>query len=229
MIAVEGLAVRSGRRGRGSGTFALSGISFEVGAGEYAVLMGRTGSGKTTILETLCGLRTPLAGRIRFAGRDVTHLKPADRGIGYVPQDRALFITMSVYDHLAFALTVRKWSNKAIARRVEELADWLGIGHLLSRKPVGLSGGEAQRVALGRALAARPEILLLDEPLSALDEQTRNEMCDLLRSIQRLARITTLHVTHSQQESIRLADRVLVLCDGGVSVEPAAAAQEAAL
>jgi ABC-type sugar transport system ATPase subunit len=219
MIAVENLTIRTGKRRRASAGFALNGISFEVAAGEYAVLMGRTGTGKTTILETLCGLRRPVSGRITFAGRDVTDLKPADRGIGYVPQDRALFLTMSIYDHLAFALIVRKWPRKAIAARVGELAEWLGIAHLLSRKPQGLSGGEAQRVALGRALAARPAILLLDEPLSALDEQTRGEMCDLLRSVQRLARTTNLHVTHSQQEAVRLADRVLMLTAEGVRVE----------
>jgi molybdate/tungstate transport system ATP-binding protein len=219
MIAVEGLAVRTTRRGKAGG-FALSGISFEVAAGEYGVLMGRTGAGKTTILETLCGLRRPTAGRIIFAGRDVTDLKPADRGIGYVPQDRALFISMSVYDHLAFALIVRKWPGKAIAERVAELAEWLSIGHLLGRKPQGLSGGEAQRVALGRALAARPAILLLDEPLSALDEETRQEMCELLRSVQRRSATTTLHITHSQQEATRLADRLLLLTAAGVKISP---------
>jgi ABC-type sugar transport system ATPase subunit len=210
MIAVENLAVRVG-------AFALEGASFTVPTGAYAVLMGKTGSGKTTLLETLCGLRPAGAGRIMLAGRDVTTLKPADRGVGYVPQDLALFPSMTVGDHLAFALEVRRRSRADVDRRVDELSNLLGIAHLLNRRPSGLSGGESQRVALGRALAFRPPVLLLDEPLSALDDETRNEMYTLLRSVQRLTGVTVLHVTHSIAEAKALADRVLVLESGAVS------------
>src|SRR5215203_3589521 len=118
--------------------------------------MGRTGCGKTTLLEAICGLKPVRAGRVLLLGRDVTDLPPADRGVGYVPQDLALFPTMTVREHLGFALEVRRWDMTAAARRVEELTALLGIGHLLERKPPGLSGGEAQRVALGRALSFRP-------------------------------------------------------------------------
>jgi ABC-type sugar transport system ATPase subunit len=209
MIGVEQLTVHAG-------DFALRDVSFEVPAGAYAVLMGRTGAGKTTLLEAICGLKRAEAGSIRLMGIDVTKLKPARRGVAYVPQDRALFTTMSVAGNLAFALVVRRWPRNQIRQRVAELADVLGIGHLLNRPAIGLSGGEAQRVALGRALAPRPGILLLDEPLSALDNQTRQEMHELLISLRRRSPVTTLHVTHSLSDAQRLADRVLVLEDGKV-------------
>jgi len=211
MISLSHVAVRQG-------TFVLNDVSLEIPACRYGVLMGRTGSGKTTLLEAICGLRPVSAGSIRLMGRDVTRLKPAARGIGYVPQDTALFSTMTVRDHLAFALVVRRWSRRAIAARVDELAAMLGIGHLLDRRPRGLSGGESQRVALGRALAMRPGVLLFDEPLSALDDQTRHEMYDLLRSIRRQVAVTVLHVTHNRLEAEYLADRTFELSGGGVSL-----------
>jgi molybdate/tungstate transport system ATP-binding protein len=207
MIAVEHLKVRVGG-------FALDGISFEVPTGQYAVLMGRTGAGKTTLLEALCGLKPVAAGTIHLNERDVTQLKPAERGIGYVPQDRALFQTMTVREHLAFALVIRKAERQVIQQRVAELSRLLGIEHLLERKPQGLSGGEAQRVALGRALAVRPGILCLDEPLNALDDDTRQEMYKLLGEVQQSTGVTILHVTHNLDEAEQLADRILVLRDG---------------
>ncbi len=198
------------------GGFALRGVSLEVPTGEYAVLMGKTGTGKTTLLEAICGLRPLTAGRIRLMGRDVTDLRPAARGLGYVPQDGSLFSRLTVREHLAFALVIRRWSRAAIERRVAELAQLLGIEPLLDRRPHGLSGGEIQRVALGRALAMRPGVLLLDEPLSAIDEDTRQEMYDLLRSVRRQTGATVLHVTHNRSEAERLADRVFELRNGGV-------------
>jgi ABC-type sugar transport system ATPase subunit len=202
-----------------AGSFQLRGLSFEAPEGSYVVLMGKTGSGKTTILETLCGLRAADTGRILVQGRDVTGLKPALRGIGYAPQDRALFQTMTVWEHLAFALTIRRWDVMRIQERVTELAGWLGIGHLLHRRPRGLSGGEAQRVNLGRALSFQPGVLLLDEPLSALDRETKIEMIDLLRTVRARSGVTTLHVTHDSEEARLLADRVLQLRDGMILEE----------
>jgi ABC-type sugar transport system ATPase subunit len=199
------------------GSFSMHGVSLEIAAGEYAVLMGRTGSGKTTVLEAICGLRPVASGSIRLMDRDVTRLRPAARGAGYVPQDAALFSTMTVRDHLAFALVVHRWKRPAIDARVEELAQLLGIARLLDRKPRGLSGGEAQRVALGRALAMHPGVLLLDEPFNALDDDTRNEIYDLLRSIRGLRPITVLHVTHSRAEAESLASRVFEIRDGTVN------------
>jgi molybdate/tungstate transport system ATP-binding protein len=209
MIAVEGLSVRAGG-------FVLSKIGFEIPTGAYGVLMGRTASGKTTILETVCGLRRALGGRILLDARDITSLKPAERGIGYVPQDGALFSTMTVREHLGFGPTIRRWGRAAIDRRVGELAEMLGVGHLLDRRPLGLSGGERQRIALGRALAARPSILCLDEPLSSLDEDTRQEMCHLLKTVCRETAVTTLHVTHSMTEALDLGERLLKIEDGAV-------------
>ncbi|MCP4639131.1 MAG: ATP-binding cassette domain-containing protein [bacterium] len=212
MIGVHELTVRAG-------TFVMSDVSFTVPAGAYAVLMGKTGCGKSTLLETVCGLHQASHGRIELMGRDVTHSKAAERGIGYVPQDGVLFPTMSVRDHLAFALRIRKWPRSAVDDRVRELADLLGIAALLDRRPAGLSGGEAQRVSLGRALAAHPPILCLDEPLSALDHDTRVEMCDLLERVRGQSGVTTLHVTHDRNEAARLADTILRIEDGEVRVE----------
>ena len=209
MIAVEQLTVRVG-------AFALVEIDFTVPAGRYAVLMGRTGTGKTTLLEAICDLKRVAAGTIRLNEHDVTQLKPAARGIGYVPQDAALFSTMTVREHLAFPLMVRKWKQGEITPRVAELADLLGLSKLLDRKPLGLSGGEAQRVALGRALAFRPSILCLDEPLSALDEQTKAEMYKLLLSVQQREQVTALHVTHNREDADELADVILRIEDGKV-------------
>lgn len=214
MIRVEGLSVRAG-------SFSLAGISFEVPEGGHGVLMGKTGSGKTTILEAICGLKSVGSGRVFLVGRDVTGLKPALRGIGYVPQDCALFPCMTVREHLSFALTVRRWKARDAERRVGELAAMLGLEGLLERMPAGLSGGEAQRVALGRALACHPRVLCLDEPLSALDEDTREEMCQVLRKVREAAGVTILHVTHSLSEARKLADRIFRIRDGRVEpVEP---------
>lgn len=207
MIRVDGLSLRAGR-------FTLDGIGFEVPSQGYVALMGKTGSGKTSILEAICGLRPIVAGRVELNGRDVTDLPPGRRGVGYVPQDRALFRTMNVGENIAFGPTIQGWPRERVLERVGELAELLGLDALLDRKPDGLSGGEAQRVALGRALAARPEILCLDEPLTALDDETRDGLIDLLARVRQETKVTVLHVTHSREEAKRLADRVLHIVDG---------------
>jgi ABC-type sugar transport system ATPase subunit len=212
MIELQNVTVRAGQ-------FSLQSISFCVRAGEHAVLMGQTGRGKTTILETICGLRNAAGGRVLIHGRDMTDWSPGDRCIGYVPQDLALFPTLSVREHLEFALKLRRVSAVAVKDRVDELASVLGIASLMPRSVRALSGGEAQRVALGRALSFRPQVLLLDEPFSALDELTRSEMHTLLQTVTRRNQITTLHVTHSSLEAAALADRRLVLRDGVVFEE----------
>lgn len=207
MISVEGLTVHAGE-------FLLKRVGLEISAGEYAVLMGATGCGKTTLVECICGLKGIDQGRIRLDGLDVTHRRAAERNIGYVPQDGVLFPSMTVRRHLAFPLSIRKWKKADIGRRALELARLLSIEPLLDRRPRNLSGGEAQRVALGRALSFGPSVLILDEPLSALDDQTRGQMITLLQSVTRMTGVTALHITHRQDEARQLADRIFQLQDG---------------
>ncbi len=209
MIVVDQLSVTVG-------DFSLQEVSFSLLAGEYGILMGRTGSGKTTLLESLCGLKPIVSGRILINGEDVTGLKPGARGIGFVPQEGALFHKMSVRDQIGFALQIRRQPRSTIATRVRMLAELLGISDLLDRGPEGLSGGERQRVALGRALAARPSVLCLDEPFSALDEESRGDMYNLVRSVTRETGVTTIHITHSRTEAEQLGDRILRIVDGRV-------------
>ncbi len=199
MIHLDAIAIRQG-------TFRLGPVSLAVPAGGYVALMGPTGCGKTSLVEVVAGLRSPAAGRVRLRGTDATDWPPAARGLGYVPQDAAVFRTLTVRENLAFALRVREWGAAARAARVNELADWLGLAGLLDRRAVGLSGGEARRVALGRALAFRPDILLLDEPLSSLDEPTRDGLIELLLALKATRATAILHVTHSPTEAARLAD-----------------------
>jgi ABC-type sugar transport system ATPase subunit len=209
MIELQNVGVQAGR-------FSLHQISLNIKHRDYGVLMGQTGCGKTTLLEAICGLRPVIAGRILLGERDVTGLAAAERGIGYVPQDGALFSTLSVREHLAYALRIRGWTADIIQRRTVELETMLGIAELSDRYPIGLSGGEARRVALGRALAFHPQILILDEPLTGLDEATRDKMYELLKSVQSKTGVTVLHVTHSREDVRYLADRCFVLEDGRI-------------
>ena len=207
------------RIGLQAGSFRLADVSLTIPTGKYGVLMGRTGCGKTTILESVIGLRTVQSGQILLGDEDVTHLNPAVRGVGYVPQDGALFSRMTIREHLAFALVIRQVPKQQIDRRVNELAELLHITQLLKRRPKGLSGGERQRVALGRALSFQPRVLCLDEPLSALDSETRRQMCDLLRDVKEQTGVTTLHVTHNLDEAEQLADCLFRLVDGKIHTE----------
>lgn len=202
MIAVEKLALRQG-------DFSLNDLTFELPEGAYGVLVGRSGCGKTSLLEAVCGLRPISSGRIILGGQDVTDLKPGERGVGYVPQDGALFPHLSVARQLAFSLVLRKTEPAQIAKRVDELSERLGIKHLLDRMPDSLSGGECQRVALGRALSLYPKYLCLDEPLSALDDETHEEIYGLLQQTVKGSDVTVLHVTHNKREVESLADVVL--------------------
>ena len=213
MIRLEDIAWRAG-------TFQLEGISLSIPTGQYAVLMGATGCGKTTLLEIICGLRRQFAGRVFIDDQDVTDEPPGTRGVGYVPQDGAMFPTMTVREQLGFALRLRHRPAAEIAERVEQLATELGVIALLDRRPQHLSGGERQRVALGRALAAQPKVLVLDEPLSALDEERRDDLAALLRRVQRQHGVTALHITHSRAEAAQLADVLFRLQDGQVREIP---------
>lgn len=192
------------------GTFQLQRLSVEIEEGEYLVVLGPPGSGKTVFLECICGLKRLESGRIYIDGRDVTNLEPRRRGIGYVPQDYALFPHLSVQKNIAFGLR----SGRDTEEKVTKTADLLGIRQLLPRPIGGLSGGEKQRVALARALVLQPKILLLDEPVCALDEVTRQEVCAQLRSIQQKFNLTTIHVSHNLEEAFSVADRAAILHNG---------------
>jgi ABC-type Fe3+/spermidine/putrescine transport system ATPase subunit len=192
------------------GAFELRRLSINIAKGEYFILLGPPGSGKTIFLECLCGLKKIQSGRILIDGRDVTGMEPRRRGIGYVPQDYALFPHLSVEQNITFGLR----ANGRKETSISETTDLLGIRHLLSRSIDGLSGGEKQRVALARALVLKPKILLLDEPVCALDEVTRQQVCSQLSDIQRRLGLTTVHVSHNLEEAFSVADRAAILHEG---------------
>ncbi len=191
-------------------------VSLKVREGEYFVVLGPTGAGKTVLVECIAGIHKPPRGEIYLDGERIDHLKPEERGIGYVPQDYALFPHMTVKDNIAFGLRIRRIPISHIEERVESLANLLRINHLLHRYPQTLSGGEKQRVALARALAINPRLMLLDEPLSALDEQTREELCRELKRIHRETGMMIIHISHNLEETFSLADRVCILNEGKV-------------
>lgn len=195
---------------------ALDQVSFRVEKGKFAVLLGPSGCGKSTLLRILAGLDRPSQGQIRIAGKDVTDLAPAARGISMVFQSYALFPHLSVAQNICFGLEVRKVAPEERARRLAEAADLLGLTALLERKPSQLSGGQQQRVALGRAIVAQAPVCLMDEPLSNLDAQLRQEMRLEIRELQRRLGITMLYVTHDQVEAMTMADQVILMRDGRV-------------
>jgi len=197
------------------GEFALE-VSLEVADGEYLVLLGSTGSGKTVLLECLCGLRELASGSVEVDGRDVTDAEPRARRIGYVPQDGALFDHLDVSGNIGFGLRVRGLSAGRRSEKVGQFARMLGIEHLLGRRIRGLSGGERQRVALARALACEPSLLLLDEPVSALDEFTRDAVCRELVKLHRASTVSIIHVCHSFDEAGMVADRIGVVESGRI-------------
>ncbi len=199
------------------GDFNLNRITLHIEPDSYFVLLGPPGSGKSVFLQCLCGLQSVDSGSIHIAGRDVTHLEPRQRSIGYVPQDYDLFPHLSVWRNIAFGLQeqAKHLAKVDINRQVTEMADMLGIGHLLKRSNIlGLSGGERQRVALARALVLRPRVLVLDEPVSALDEATRQTICHQLLAIQRQLHLTTIHVSHVLEEAFTVADKAAVMYNG---------------
>ncbi|MBN2184187.1 MAG: ABC transporter ATP-binding protein [Candidatus Krumholzibacteriota bacterium] len=197
------------------GDFRLNDISFDVASGEYFVLLGASGTGKTVLLETLTGIITSDRGRIILEGADITDEKIQKRKIAIVFQDQALFPHMTVRKNIAYGLSDRRISRARKNDRVNELARSMGIESLLDRMPSTLSGGEAQRVALARALALDPECILLDEPLSSLDNNTRRKIRVLLRRLNREG-ITIIHVTHDYEEAVSLAERIGVMEKGSI-------------
>ena len=196
------------------GTTALDRLDLDFELGEFVVLLGPSGSGKTTACRLLAGLETPTSGRIEIDGKDVTHVPPRFRGIGMVFQNYALYSHKSVFENIAYPLRIRKVVGGEIKRQVQAIADLLRIGDYLHRKPAQLSGGQAQRVAVARALVWEPAIFLMDEPLSNLDALLRLHMRTELNRLHRKLDKTFVFVTHDQEEAMTLATRIAVLKDG---------------
>jgi len=194
--------------------FSIEDVSFEVKRNEYFVVMGPTGAGKTLLLQLIAGIHVPDKGKIVIEDQDITFLPSEKRRVGYVPQNYALFPHLSVMDNIAYGLRVQGLDKNSVRKQVIRVAEDLGISHLLERKVSTLSGGEQQRVALGRALVISPKILLLDEPLSALDVQTRESLRGYLRELKRKLRLTAVHVTHDFVEALELGDKLAVMFRG---------------
>ncbi|MGO4704429.1 ABC transporter ATP-binding protein [Microvirga sp. 2MCAF38] len=199
----------------GSG-YAVQKFDLSVSRGEFISFLGPSGCGKTTTLRMIAGFEAPSAGIIRIDGKDVTSLRPNQRNIGMVFQSYALFPNMTVAENVAFGLKVAKKPSGEIAERVEEMLRLVGLPQLGSRYPYQLSGGQQQRVALARAIAPKPQILLLDEPLSALDAKIRISLREEIRAVQRQLGITTIYVTHDQEEALSMSDRIVVMSEGRI-------------
>ena len=212
MVSIKAINV-SKRFGK---VVALDKVSMEVKEGEFFTLLGPSGCGKTTFLRTVAGFEIVDEGRIFFDDRDVTYLPPYKRNTGMVFQNYALWPHMSVYDNIAYGLKIRKLPKDEIRKRVEWALDLIKMRGFENRKPHQLSGGQQQRVALARALVIHPDVLLLDEPLSNLDAKLRIEMRTEIRRLQRSLGITTIYVTHDQEEALSISDRIAVMNQGRV-------------
>jgi len=210
----------SGIHYRYAETIALRGIDLSIESGELLALLGPSGCGKTTLLRVIAGLEFPDRGMVRFEGRDLTLVSARKRHVGFVFQHYALFNHLTVFENVAFGLRVRGWRLRPkradLERRVGELLELVQLGELAKRYPAQLSGGQRQRVALARALAVEPEILLLDEPFGALDARVRGDLRRWLRGLHDRIHVTSVFVTHDQEEAFELADRIAVMNEGRI-------------
>jgi sulfate/thiosulfate transport system ATP-binding protein len=212
-IVISGLTKRFGD------FVALDDVSLHIADGSLTALLGPSGSGKTTLLRIIGGLETPDAGTVSLLGRDVTRVPPQDRGIGFVFQHYAPFKHMTVWDNVAFGLSIRKRPKEEIRTRVRHLLELVQIAHLADRYPSQLSGGQRQRMALARALAVEPAVLLLDEPFGALDARVRKELRIWLRRLHEETHVTTVFVTHDQEEAMDVAGHIVVMDQGRIEQE----------
>lgn len=212
---MDGIELRGVSRVFPGGGKGVDGLDLMVRQGELLVLVGPSGSGKTTTLRVIAGLEEATSGTVWIAGQEVTKLPPRERNVAMVFQGLGLYEHLSAFENLAFGLKARG-QGSGVRSQVEEIASQLGIQHLLQRKPGELSGGEQQRVALGRALVRQPAALLLDEPLSSLDPPLRSELRRLLKELQQRLKVTTVYVTHDQGEAMSLGERIAVIKDGKI-------------
>ncbi|KQY31488.1 MULTISPECIES: sulfate/molybdate ABC transporter ATP-binding protein [Nocardia] len=209
------ITVTNGRKNYGSFA-ALDDVSIDIPAGQLTALLGPSGSGKSTLLRSIAGLEALDSGVVVIAGNDVTHVAPQKRDIGFVFQHYAAFKHMTVRDNVAFGLTIRKRPKKEIDKRVDELLGIVGLDGFQHRYPAQLSGGQRQRMALARALAVDPQVLLLDEPFGALDAKVRTDLRQWLRRLHDEVHVTTVLVTHDQEEALDVADRIAVMNKGRI-------------
>lgn len=195
----------------------LEDVSFEVRKGEFLSLLGPSGCGKTTILRLLIGIEHPTSGKIFKNGEDITNTAPKDRNIGIVFQNYSLFPNMDVYHNVSYALEERKLPKAEIDKKVKEMLDIVGLNEHIYKKPRQLSGGQQQRVAIARTLVLNPDIILFDEPMSALDAEIKVILRQQLKDIQKKLGITMVYVTHDQEEAFDLSDRIMVLNDSRIA------------
>ena len=217
-VHVDGVSKRFAHRVKGE-VYAARDVRLDVKPGEFLTLLGPSGCGKTTTLRMVAGFETPDEGRIRFGGQDVTAMPANRRGIGFVFQNYALFPHLPVVDNVAYGLEVRRVPAAEVAQRVAEVLKMVGLAGYEHQFPSQLSGGEQQRVALARAIVIRPRVLLFDEPLSNLDAKLRVQMRTEIRELQRRLAITTIYVTHDQEEAMAVSDRIAVMSQGRVVQE----------
>lgn len=214
---VAGAAVKVSNLSKHYGEFAaVDDVSLSVAPGEFVTLLGLSGSGKTTTLMAIAGFVDLDAGRIEIDGRDIVSLPPEKRGLGVVFQNYALFPHLNVFENIAFPLRMRKWAEPAIRTAVGRVLEIVSLGSFATRKIAALSGGQQQRVALARALVFEPPVLLMDEPLGALDRTLRDQLQTEIKRIQRDLGVTVIYVTHDQEEALALSDRIAVMAEGKI-------------
>lgn len=211
ILSIDNISKRYGSK------IVLEDISFEVNKGEFVSLLGPSGCGKTTLLRILIGIEKPESGKVFKNGEDITCLAPKDRNIGIVFQNYSLFPNMNVYDNIAYALKARKMPKEEIDKKVKEIIEIVSLEGHIYKKPRQLSGGQQQRVAIARTLVLNPDIILFDEPMSALDADIKVILREQLKSIQKKLGITMIYVTHDQEEAFALSDRVMVISDSRIA------------